>query len=66
MCDPPTVFVFPQISDEAVIDINHFLEAFYTHFQNHYYPQIQRYYADRSPMPYGNDQLPLPLDDPPF
>jgi len=66
MNDRPDLFPFPAISDEAVIAVNHFLEEFYTHFQNHYFAQMHRYYAD-SPAPTRcNNQIPLPLDDPPF
>jgi hypothetical protein len=50
---------FPELPDEAVIAINHFLEDFYTAFQNHYFAQIHRWYHLQLP---DDDQLPLPLD----
>ncbi len=59
-------FTFPQISDEAVIAINDFLEQFYTHFQDHYFAQIHRYYADLHEQARCSDPMSLPLDDPPF
>ena len=66
MNDAPDRFAFPDLSDEAAIAINHFLEEFYTHFQNHYFSQMHRYYADlRDPDRFA-DQMSLPLDDPPF
>lgn len=66
MNDDPNLFAFPELSDEAVIAVNHFLEEFYTHFQNHYFGQMHRYYADQREQNRYNDQLPLPLNDPPF
>jgi len=66
MNDYPDPFAFPEISDEAVIAVNDFLEQFYTHFQNHYFAQLHRYYADLHDLALDNDQMHLPLDDPPF
>jgi hypothetical protein len=66
MNDDPDLFVFPEMSDEAVIAVDHFLEEFWNHFQNHYFAQMHRYYADLPDPPRRTDQLPLPLDDPPF
>lgn len=66
MNDYPDPFAFPEISDEAVIAINDFLEQFCTHFQNHYFGQMHRYYADVRDQARCNDQMHLPLDDPPF
>jgi len=73
MHDPnadPDLFVFPELPDEAVIAVKDFLEEFYTRFQNHYFAQMHRYDHDRpdpdpDPDRY-NDQIVLPLDDPPF
>lgn len=66
MTDNLDLFVFPELCDEAVVALNNFLEEFYTHFQNHYFAQMHRYYADLpEPDRYG-DQMSLPLDDPPF
>jgi hypothetical protein len=60
-------FVFPDMPDEAVVAIDQFLEAFYNHFQNRYFPQMHRWYhaldereSDRGPLPT------LSLKDPPF
>ena len=66
MNDHPDRFSFPEISDEAVIALNDFLERFYANFQSHYFAQIHRYYADLHDPARCSDQMPLPLDDPPF
>lgn len=66
MNDYPDPFAFPEISDEAVIAVNDFLEQFYTHFQNHYFAQMHRYYDDFHLRARCTEQIPLPLDDPPF
>jgi hypothetical protein len=66
MNEHPELFAFPDISDEAVIAVNHFLEEFYTHFQSHYFAQMHRDYA-QCPAPAAHqDPRQLPLDDPPF
>lgn len=69
MCDPnehTDLFAFPELPDEAVIAVNEFIEELYTRFQSRYFAQMHRYYHDRpEPHRYG-DQLPLPLDEPPF
>ena len=63
-------FEFPDLPDEAVVAIDQFLEAFYIQFENHYFAQMYRhYYPDQPPLRSGrryDDQLSLPLDDPPF
>ena len=46
MNDHPDLFPFPDITDEAVIAVNDFLETFHTHFQHHYFAQMHRYYPD--------------------
>ena len=66
MSEHPDLFPFPAISDEAVIAVNHFLEAFYTHFQHHYFAQIHRYYADWPDPTRDKDTKPLLVDEPPF
>jgi hypothetical protein len=66
MNDDPDLFVFPELCDEAVIALNHFLEEFYIHFQNHYFDQMHQYYADLPKPDRYTTQMPLPLDDPPF
>jgi hypothetical protein len=67
MANDAKPFVFPDMPDEAVVAIDQFLEAFYNHFQNHYFTQMHRWYhaldereASRGPPPT------LPLKDPPF
>ena len=56
--------------DEAVVALDRFLEAFYIQFENHYFAQMYRhYYPDHPDLPGTrryDDQIPLPLDDPPF
>jgi hypothetical protein len=64
MNDDLDLFVFPEISDEAVIALDQFLEEFYTRFQNHYFAQMHRYHADLPDPPRSLNQLPLPLADP--
>lgn len=59
-------FAFPELPDEAVVALNEFLEAFYTHFQNHYFAQIHRWRHELDQHQPCNNQLPLPLEDPPF
>ena len=44
MADDTDPFVFPDLPDEAVVAIDQFLEAFYHHFQNHYFAQMHRWY----------------------
>jgi len=64
--DEPALLSFPDLPDEAVIALNDFIEELYARFQSHYFAQMHRYYQDRpGPHPY-EDQMPLPLDDPPF
>jgi hypothetical protein len=66
MHDDPDLFPFPELRDDAVIAVNHFLEEFYTRFQNHYFTQMHRYYAEQHEQHRYNDQMPLNLNDPPF
>jgi hypothetical protein len=66
MNDDPDLVVFPDISDEAVIALDQFLEEFYARFQNHYFAQMHRHYAGLPDPPRSLNQLPLPRDDPPF
>lgn len=64
--DPQRILVsLPAISDESVVEILDFLQAFILGFESFYGSQIPRYYDDRSranliPEP------PAPLEDPPF
>lgn len=62
MNDEPDFISFPELPDEAVVALNNFLEELYARFQSHYFAQMHRYYHDRP----HDDQMPLPLDDPPF
>jgi hypothetical protein len=69
MTDETDPFVFPDMSDEAVVAVDQFLEAFYHGFQNHYGLQLYRWYhaldereARHNPIP----SRPPPLADPPF
>ncbi|MGB5104107.1 MAG: hypothetical protein WBO04_12445 [Steroidobacteraceae bacterium] len=66
MHDDTGLFAFPELPDEAVIALDQFLEAFYTHFQNHYFAQMHRWYHALDQRQRDNDQMPLPLDQPRF
>lgn len=67
MYDDTDRFVFPELPDEAVAALDQFLEDFYTAFQNHYFAQMHRWYHGLDQRQrYHDDQMPLPLDDPPF
>ena len=66
MNDNPDLFPFPALSDDAVIAVNDFIEEIYTRFQNHYFAQMHRYYAERPDPAHDSDQIALPLSDPPF
>ncbi len=66
MHDDTDLFAFPELPDEAVIALDQFLEAFYTHFQNHYFAQMHRWYHALDQRQRDNDQMPLPLDQPRF
>ncbi|TAK52432.1 MAG: hypothetical protein EPO25_13515 [Gammaproteobacteria bacterium] len=67
MGDDTDPFVFPEMPDEAVVAIEQFLEAFYHHFQNHYFAQMHRWYHAIDQRQRDNDPMPSrPPDDPPF
>lgn len=66
MHEETDLFAFPELPDEAVIALDQFLDAFYAHFQNYYFAQMHRWYHAIDQRHHDNDQLPLPLDDPPF
>lgn len=66
MSDESDRLAFPELPDEAVVALDQFLEAFYSHFQNHYFAQMHRWYHELHQPQRYNDQMPLPLDDPPF
>ena len=64
MHDDTDPFVFPDLPDEAVVALDQFLEDLRTAFQNHYFAQIHRWYHTIDQR--HHNQLPLPLNDPPF
>jgi hypothetical protein len=66
MRDDTDLFAFPELPDEAVVALDQFLDAFYTHFQNHYFAQMHRWYQKLDQRQRYNDQMPLSLDHPPF
>ena len=66
MADDTDPFVFPDLPDEAVVAIDQFLEALHHSFQNQYFAQMHRWHHGLDQRPRYNDQMPLPLDDPPF
>ena len=66
MYDPPDLFDFPDLPDEAIVAINDFLTEFQTRFQNYYFAQLHRYYHDQREHNPDYPQMTLPLSDPPF
>jgi hypothetical protein len=67
MTDDANPFIFCDMPDEAVVAIDQFLEAFYNHFQNHYFAQMHRWYYELHEREHSHDPVPWrPLDDPPF
>ena len=66
MCESTQPFEFPELTDEAIIAINDFLEEFYIRFQEHYCDQMHRYYHDRPRPDTDRGQMTLPLSNPPF
>ncbi len=56
----------PAISDESVVEILDFLQAFVVGFESFYGGQIRRYYDERSPAHRMQTEPMTPLDDPPF
>lgn len=65
MCNDVDRFYFPELSNEAVVALEHFLEEFFIAFQNHYFGQMHRYHQELAQRQYDDQQIPLPLD-PPF
>ena len=51
-------FVFPDMPDEAVVAIDQFLEAFYNHFQNHYFAQMHRWHHAVHQREHYHDPMP--------
>ena len=65
--DPQRLLVLlPAISDESVVEILDFLQAFILDFESFYGSQIRRYYDDRSRANLIRPEPTVPLDDPPF
>jgi hypothetical protein len=62
----PDQLNFPELPDEAVAALSDLLDVFYVRFQDHYFAQLHRYYHDRPQPDRYNDQIALPLGDPPF
>jgi len=56
----------PAISDESVVEILDFLQAFVVGFESFYGGQIRRYYDDRSRANIIRQATAAPLEDPPF
>lgn len=46
MCTDVDRFDFPELSDEAVMAVEYFLEEFFVAFQNHYFGQMHRYHQE--------------------
>jgi hypothetical protein len=65
MYDDNLLFVFPELPDEAVLALERFIGDFHGAFQSHYFAQLHRCYPQRAQR-LDDDQLPLPIDDPPF
>jgi len=65
--DPQLLLVsLPAISDESVVEILDFLQAFVVAFESFYGGQIRRYYDQRSRANLIRPERLAPLDDPPF
>jgi hypothetical protein len=56
----------PTISDESVVEILDFLQAFVVAFESLYSGQIRRYYDERSPANLMQSEPTTSLEDPPF
>ena len=66
MDEDPRLYPFPELPDEAVAALSDCLDELYTRFHDHYFGQLHRYYHDRPEPDRYNDQIALPLGDPPF
>ncbi len=62
MCTDVDRFDFPELSDEAVMAVEYFLEEFFVAFQNHYFGQMHRYHQELAQRQHDDEQMPLPLD----
>ena len=56
----------PQLSDDAVVQIQDFIHHFLDLFEARYGDQIHRYYDDRSAHNMIRSDMPPTIDDPPF
>ncbi|MFS2168143.1 hypothetical protein [Variovorax sp. Varisp62] len=56
----------PRLSDDAAVEIYHFLEYLFDLFEARYGDQISRFYEDRSRHNLVEPDPNLELDDPPF
>jgi hypothetical protein len=56
----------PQLSDDAVVQIQDFIHHFLDLFEARYGDQIHRYYDDRSQHNMIGPDTPPNIDDPPF
>ncbi|MHB1240592.1 MAG: hypothetical protein ACYC18_08820 [Gammaproteobacteria bacterium] len=70
MNDDTDIIAFPELPDEAVAALDQFLEAFYDHFQNHYFAQMHRYYhastnASNTTIPFRLRRAKTSRPDPP-
>src|ERR1019366_2069262 len=66
-CHEARIIVQQRLSKPAwTKEMDNFLEQLLTQFQNHYFAQVHRYYADLPKPDRYADQMPLPLEDPPF
>lgn len=61
MEQPVLVIDAPELSDEGVASVNHFLQEFIQAFENHYYNQILRYHKKCRDEPLENDKDQLPF-----
>jgi len=56
--DKPVLIVeMPELNDEAVIGIHHFLQELMNAFESHYFYQMRQYYRQLSP----NDEIENPF-----
>jgi len=60
---PPSL---PRLSDEAVIQIRHFIEYLLDQFDVHYGDQVHRFDEDRAQHNMIRPSPPPAVDDPPF
>ncbi len=69
MCNDPDLFPLPELTDEAAVALDQFLEALYHHVHQHYAEQRHLWeqgLAERDAHDHLVPEPPLPLTDPPF